>query len=891
MPELSKNDEDLLAEAFHGGAEEVHSVAYCPICCRRYRGSEYFCTEHKLPLVPIHLEGVDPLLGYSLDQRYVLTRLAGKGGMGVVYQAIGLRLGEDLAIKIPHTYLQEDPKNRLRLHREVRATAKVRHRNVVDIVDFGIDKELGLFLVMELLGGRSLSDLLLEKGQLNMQEALPIVIQICAGLAETHRLGMIHRDLKPSNVHVLPDNTVKLLDFGLAKPYRGDDTMQFETLTTVGTVFGTPWYMSPEQVGLKPVDPRSDIYCLGVLFYRMILGRLPFEGKNALDVMQAHSTKAVPLPHLVADFELHPGIELLLLKMLHKDPRRRYQSMGELSDDFYRIASDLHIDLHGFQTDEAEEISTERELASPGDNSQTIRLDYGKYYDQGGLFPEVAEFLRSRIGEIVKEVSERLRETIPRYRDQDAAALMAAMEQTVSAALSAVDSDPQEDLPQPLVELFESRFQESQNASGAICACFIALSVARSHLENLAHGDIERLSALQEFLDRRTLPFFVKLIALASSGDQRVMATLNQVLAKQNDELHNLRHDIAGQLQKATAHVAELERLKAQVTDSISSGVMLIDSETRQVLLFNRSMEKLTGVSSGDALGQSIDDLLHFVEGIPRDEFLQQLRLHGEVGLRKLEIKTANNEMRTIFVRGQQFHFSDEKRRGTLFLVEDITAHDRIVASFSRYVPRSVFDRVLSRPDSVEATTRSDERLVVAIAFKNFDSLQQHTSPTEQTQILSDFVNILSRHSQTAGGMIKDLRPGGALLALPSMPTIISKLVESAQGLFDEIGKIPCPDGLAGMRLEASIGIHVGIVHDCHFGGERKMAFAALGDGPRLAWSLQRTAEPGTILASPAVADLLEGRAFYNSQPLAEGSEITEGYVIVDDRAETRQTR
>ena len=884
-----ENGHDLLAEAIRSNAEDIVAVAYCPICCRRFRGAEYFCPEHQLPLVPIQLEGADALLGYALDQRYVLTRLAGRGGMGVVYEAIGLRLGHHLAIKVPHSHLQSDPKNRLRLHREVRATAKVRHRNVVDIVDFGVDKELGLFLVMELLAGRSLSDLLTEKGQLDLREAIPIILQICAGLAETHRLGMIHRDLKPSNVHVLPDGTVKLLDFGLAKPYRGDDTMQFETLTTVGTVFGTPWYMSPEQVSLKPVDPRSDIYSLGVLLYRMILGRLPFEGKNALDVMQSHSSKPVPLPHLVADFDLDPGIELVLLKMLHKDPQRRFQSMGEISNELYRIASKLNIDVHGLNGAEFEEQASDIRLSSADGEGQALKIDYrtGNYSDQ--LFPEVGTLLRARAEDIVRKVGDRLRQAVPRYRDQNAVDLQFVLRHTVSAAISAIETDEETDLPEFLIQLFESRTQDILNAAGAIYSCFISLAVARAEVVELAHGDIGRLTALQEFLDRRTLPFFIKLIGLTSSMDQRLLASLNQTLAQQNDELHHLRHDIAGQLQEATAHVVELERLKAQVTDSISSGVMLVESGTSRILLFNQTMEKLTGIAAGDALGTPLDDLLHFVEGIPRDEFLQQLRLHGEVGLRKLEITVASKETRTIFVKGQQFHSSDQKKRGTLFLVDDITAHDRIVTGFSRYVSRSVFDKVLSHQGTVEATTDSRERLNVAVALKNFDILQREASLAEQTQILSAFINALANLAHDTGGTINTSRLGGALLAVPSSAGSLKKLLDAAQALFVELAKVPEPEGFTGFTLAAAIGIHLGTVHDCHFGGERQMVYAALGDGPRLAWLLQREASANTILASRAVADLLHGEAHYRRKTLTVDSDLEEGYLLVDDQAETTQ--
>ena len=221
------------------------------------------------------------------------------------------------------------------------------HPNVVAIHDYGEDDSAGTYLVMEFLEGQSLTTLLSERTRLPLDLVCRIAIQLASALSATHSRGLIHRDLKPSNIRVLPDGLVKVLDFGLVKAYSDEakDT-KFTTLTTSGIAFGTPWYMSPEQAGFKTMDPRSDIYSLGIVLYELLCGRPPFLGTNPLELIDAQRNKPVPLPrHLDPPIDVAPTMELLLLKMLNKEPARRHQTMNELIEDIYHVATEESLDL------------------------------------------------------------------------------------------------------------------------------------------------------------------------------------------------------------------------------------------------------------------------------------------------------------------------------------------------------------------------------------------------------------------------------------------------------------------------------------------------------------------------------------------------------------------
>src|ERR1051325_3020567 len=216
----------------------------------------------------------DPLIGVIVAEKYRLEAKLGEGGMGAVYRATRLMIGDEVAVKILHSE-QHDPKASERFRREAQAAARLKHPNAVNIYDFGVTDDGLQYLVMEFLEGESLRKIIKQQGPLPCSTAAEILSQVCAGLDEAHRHHIIHRDIKPDNIIINVTVTgirVKVLDFGIAKIY--DHTAS--SLTQTGNVLGTPHYMSPEQCIGEELDSRADVYSLGVVLYEMLTGRVPF---------------------------------------------------------------------------------------------------------------------------------------------------------------------------------------------------------------------------------------------------------------------------------------------------------------------------------------------------------------------------------------------------------------------------------------------------------------------------------------------------------------------------------------------------------------------------------------------------------------------------------------
>src|SRR5206468_1305553 len=209
--------------------------------------------------------------GQVLAQRYRVQRLLGKGGMGAVYLADDEVLGELVALKvISSAFAANEQEMIARFRREASAARKVSSPHVIRIHDLGEARPGLLYLSMEYFAGRTLGDVIAQRGLVPMQDVQDILRQIAAGLETAHAAGVIHRDLKPNNVLVGERGAVKIIDFGLATTMAGDG------LTATGAMLGTPHYMAPEQVRGKPVDARTDVYAFGVLAYHLVCGRPPF---------------------------------------------------------------------------------------------------------------------------------------------------------------------------------------------------------------------------------------------------------------------------------------------------------------------------------------------------------------------------------------------------------------------------------------------------------------------------------------------------------------------------------------------------------------------------------------------------------------------------------------
>ncbi len=268
----------------------------------------------------------DPRVGLILDSKYKLIDSLGQGGMGSVFRAQRLHIGDEVAVKLLHRDLVREKQALERFRREARTAAMIRHPNVVSIHDFndGTGETSEAYIVMELVQGVSLGNLLRRGGRMSPERAVRLMQDICAGVGVAHRQGLLHRDLKPDNVIVVPpshegdEETAKVVDFGLAKVR--DVTAQ-TALTQTGAVLGTLYYMSPEQCSGEELDARSDVYSLGAMLYEMLTGAPPFRSNNFAGLISKHLHE--PPPHFPPSFGVSPAIESVCLRALAKNRDQR----------------------------------------------------------------------------------------------------------------------------------------------------------------------------------------------------------------------------------------------------------------------------------------------------------------------------------------------------------------------------------------------------------------------------------------------------------------------------------------------------------------------------------------------------------------------------------------
>jgi serine/threonine protein kinase len=272
----------------------------------------------------------DPLLGSTIARKYRIDTKLGAGGMGAVYQATRLLIGDVVAVKILHSE-QRDPTAPERFRREAHAAARLKHPNAVNIYDFGVTDDGLQYLVMELVEGESLRRIIKEQGPVTPSASVEITNQVCAALDEAHRHSIIHRDIKPDNIIVNVTATglrVKVLDFGIAK--LRDDVAG--NLTQTGSTLGTPHYMSPEQCLGEELDSRADIYSLGVVLYEMLTGTVPFNSPTPAAVVVQHVNQS-PAPPRVLNASIPASVESTVLHALEKRRENRPQSAGALAQE------------------------------------------------------------------------------------------------------------------------------------------------------------------------------------------------------------------------------------------------------------------------------------------------------------------------------------------------------------------------------------------------------------------------------------------------------------------------------------------------------------------------------------------------------------------------------
>lgn len=282
-------------------------------------------------------KAVDPMLNRVIAGRYRLEARIGEGGMGVVYRARHVLIDRVVAVKLIRPDLRGETHLRAWMLREARAANRVDHAHIIDIHDIGETEESELYLVMEYLVGTSLSSEL-ARGATPLARSVDILEQMCAALARAHDLGVVHRDLKSDNILLTTrggrKDFVKILDFGLAH------LAMDPRLAPKGAVFGTPEYMAPEQARGEEATAQSDLYALGVLFFEMLTGQLPFRSDDRDTLLEMQRTAIAPRPRSIKP-DVLPAAESIVMRLLEKDRRKRFQDAHHLHEELKSLQRSL----------------------------------------------------------------------------------------------------------------------------------------------------------------------------------------------------------------------------------------------------------------------------------------------------------------------------------------------------------------------------------------------------------------------------------------------------------------------------------------------------------------------------------------------------------------------
>jgi serine/threonine-protein kinase len=279
----------------------------------------------------------DPFIGREiLDGQFQIVQKIGSGGMGSVYKAVQTAMNRTVAIKILHPRLAGRKDLVSRFRREARAMSQLTHPNTVRVFMYGELDDGSLYIVMEMLEGRSLNQAVRRDGPMPIEKAAPLFAQVCGALQEAHSMGIVHRDLKPENIFLCNQGGLvdypKVLDFGLAKVTERQMRPGSLILTQEGMVFGTPEFMSPEQAQGKTLDARSDIYSLAVILFEVLTGKLPFVTQTPMEFIQRH---VLEKPRRLVDAapERYYSVELeaVIARALAKEPAERWQSASEFA--------------------------------------------------------------------------------------------------------------------------------------------------------------------------------------------------------------------------------------------------------------------------------------------------------------------------------------------------------------------------------------------------------------------------------------------------------------------------------------------------------------------------------------------------------------------------------
>ncbi len=268
-------------------------------------------------------------LGMLLDNRYQLVDMIGKGGMAIVYLANDLRTGHQVAVKILNPEYNDDEEFLERFDREAAAASKMSHHNIVNLLDVGNDQGYR-YLVMEYVQGKTLKEVILDRGAMPYDVAAQVAIRILSALQHAHKNGIIHRDIKPQNILVHSEGHIKVADFGIAHMAGGG------TLSKNDNIMGSVYYFSPEQARGEEVTTASDIYSVGIVLYEMLTGHVPFDGETPVTIaMMQIKNDPVPMTNYVKD--IPRSMVRIVKKAMEKKPEKRYQSAFEMAQDLHHV--------------------------------------------------------------------------------------------------------------------------------------------------------------------------------------------------------------------------------------------------------------------------------------------------------------------------------------------------------------------------------------------------------------------------------------------------------------------------------------------------------------------------------------------------------------------------
>jgi len=308
------------------GFDNPSASSFCNRC-----GTRIFLTDEVPPAATetIQIPINELIPGSIFAERYQIIEELGKGGMGRVYKVLDKEIGEKVALKLLNPEIAAESKTIERFRNELKTARQISHKNVCRM--YHLSKEEGApYIIMEYVRGEDLKSMIRMMGRLSPGQAIVMARQVCEGLVEAHKLGVVHRDLKPQNIMIDRDGNVKIMDFGIAR------SLKAKGITGAGMMIGTPEYMSPEQVEGKETDERSDIYALGIILFEMMTGGVPFEGETPLSVALKQKTE-IPQDPKKINPQIPEDLNRLILRCLEKEKGKRYQGAQELLGEFTKI--------------------------------------------------------------------------------------------------------------------------------------------------------------------------------------------------------------------------------------------------------------------------------------------------------------------------------------------------------------------------------------------------------------------------------------------------------------------------------------------------------------------------------------------------------------------------